>query len=89
MSKCAAPRTRKLTSQMTAVELARVVANHQDWNQDGGWVCDDSGERRIAIAQGYESLAEKLSKLQIIVVGQGIDWRRLDCLSSTQIKRSR
>ncbi len=58
---------------MDATQLARVVAHHQGWQQDGGWIFADG----VPIAQGYEVLGRKLIRLKVVVVGRGIDWSAL------------
>lgn len=68
---------------MTAVELTRVVAHHQGWRQDGGWIFADT----LPLAQGYDALAANLQRLGIIKVGAGIDWMTLTRTRTRRIKR--
>lgn len=66
-------RSRKSTSRMTRPELARVVAEHNGYlTGPGGWIYNTQGR---PICQGYAALAERLGSA--LVVGRGIDWRRL------------
>lgn len=67
---------RKATWQMTPAELARVVADHQGWyGNTGGWI--NTADHR-PIVQGWDGLADVLTRARIIRPGRGIDWRRLD-----------
>lgn len=66
---------RKATWQMDAEELARVVADHQGWiSSEGGWIYTQTGS---PIIQGWTGLARRLSDRRVIVIGKGVNWRRL------------
>lgn len=75
MSVTTAPRVRSTvsTSQMTRVELARVVADHLGWTAaEGGWIYE--AQPSGAIVQGWETLAELLGWRGWIVQGKGVAW---------------
>lgn len=62
------------TWQMSAVELARVVAAHYGWRGGaGGWIYDDRG---APIVQGWQGLAALLERRGVLRVGVGVNWRR-------------
>ena len=64
----------KLTSQMTAVELARVVAENKGWKSAaGGYIKDGTGR---TLAHGWAALADRLATTGLIRVGRGINWQR-------------
>jgi hypothetical protein len=65
----------KATWNMTAEELARVIADHQGWaSSEGGWIYGRSGR---PIVQGWTGLARRLQDARVIIPGTGIDWTRL------------
>ena len=75
-------RTTVLTSRMTAVELARVFADHYGYGthrggtlSQGGWIYDKLGR---PIEQGWVSFASYLERLGYIKVGVGVLWRAAD-----------
>lgn len=61
------------TWQMTPVELAKVWAEHYGYLRCGQWI---SRPDKVAVAEGYGELANKLLAKRYIVEGVGIDWRR-------------
>lgn len=63
---------RKATWQMTAPELARVVADHLGWTgRKGGWIYNAAGR---PIAHGWTELASIMTTRGWITVGTGINW---------------
>lgn len=63
------------TWQMTRLELARVVAEHLGWRgAAGGWIYDQGGR---PVAHGWAGLAALLERRGWIVVGSGVNWRRM------------
>jgi hypothetical protein len=71
---------RKLTSQMTAVELAKVFADHHGYfGAHGGWIYRErhtiNGRRTgQPVCQGGVSFARLLEQRCLIRPGRGIDW---------------
>lgn len=67
-------RSRKGVWDMTAEELARVVAEHRGYLAGvGGWLYTAD---HTPVVQGYSALAKDLEERGIIVVGRGIAWQR-------------
>ena len=63
----------KSTSQMNAIELARVWAEHFGYTaRTGGWIYRPDG---TPVVQGWDMLAKVLTSRKFVVVGQGINWR--------------
>jgi hypothetical protein len=66
-------RTRKITSQMSRVEMARVVAEHKGYlTGPGGWIYTSQGR---PVCHGYGALAKRLGSA--LMLGRGIDWTRI------------
>lgn len=87
--RCRAPRNATVTWSMPARDLARVVANHQGWITDGGWIMDASVTPIVPIAQGYDELALVLTDCAITVEGLGIDWAMLRDHTTADLRRWR
>jgi hypothetical protein len=70
-------RTTVLTSQMTAVELARVFADHYGYGvrPRSNWIYDKLGR---PVEDGWVSFASYLERLGYIKVGVGVLWRAAD-----------
>lgn len=70
---------RKLTSQMTAIELAKVFAAHHGYFGDhGGWIYREQHTlgrpTGRPVTQGWAAFARLLEARGFIRVGAGIDW---------------
>lgn len=64
----------KSTSQMTAVQLAKIVATEKGWTgRTGGRIYDTAG---VPIAHGWDALAALLVARGLVRVGAGINWQR-------------
>lgn len=61
------------TWRMTRVELARVFAEHFGWTVRGNWIRD---ERGVAVAVGWDMVADRLAARGWIAEGVGVNWRR-------------
>lgn len=64
-----------LTSQMTAVELARVFADHHGYEVRWNWIYDS---KSTPVACGWGEFARILQRFGYIEVGLGVHWRRAD-----------
>lgn len=68
--------TKTLTSRMNSVQLAKTVAENLGWKGGrGGWIYDADGQ---PLAHGWNTVAAALVEHRFIVVGAGVDWRRMD-----------
>lgn len=66
---------RKLTSQMTAIELAKVFAEHHGYfGAQGGWIYRAQHLGGRPVCQGWELFAKMLQRRGFIRPGRGIDW---------------